>query len=148
MNSDQKLYERIGKSLWSIMPEEASEIYFYGDIFPNSEGYTTEFKLKTDNSISWFKFGKNPKEIEKSIFSEAKLLQGLDPYKDNPWTHFKATLTESGKFKMEFAYIPQDDSWPGLFMKRVSELSLEEAKKNYIPEDEWKKCVDKYGVQD
>ncbi|ASA57901.1 MULTISPECIES: immunity protein YezG family protein [Vibrio] len=145
MTDDQKIYAEIGRSLWNIMPHTASEIYFYGDIFPKSKGCTTEFKLKKDSSISWFKFGENPEDVELFILSKAELLQKTEPYKQEPWTHFKATLTEAGKFKMDFAYIPEDDSWPGLFMKRVSELSLEEAEEKYIPEEEWKKCVDKYG---
>ncbi|MDW6092427.1 DUF600 family protein [Vibrio rhizosphaerae] len=145
MADDQKIYTEIGKALWSIMPDTVSEIYFYGDIFPNSKGCTTEFRLKQDGSISWFRFGENPEDVELFILSRAERLQKNEPYKREPWTHFKATLTEAGKFKMDFAYIPEDDSWPGLFMKRVSELSLEEAEEKYIPEEEWKKCVNKYG---
>ncbi|MCY7296226.1 hypothetical protein HJG39_12400 [Alteromonas sp. a30] len=63
------------------------------------------------------------------------------------WTHFKASLTEKGKFKIEFAYIPEDDSWPGVYMKRVSDLTEEEAKAHYIPEQDWLERVKKYKSQ-
>lgn len=31
---DQEIYQKIGELLWSIMPEDAIEIYFTGDIYP------------------------------------------------------------------------------------------------------------------
>ena len=37
--NEQEIYQKIGKLLWSIMPEEATEIYFTGDIYPNSYQY-------------------------------------------------------------------------------------------------------------
>ncbi len=65
-------------------------------------------------------------------------LQTLPPFEKEPWTHFKATLTEDCKFRISFSYIPQENSWLGLFMKGVSQLSREEAKEHHIPEDVWR----------
>ena len=32
--NEQEIYQKIGELLWSIMPNEAIEIYFIGDIYP------------------------------------------------------------------------------------------------------------------
>ncbi|MCY7294596.1 hypothetical protein HJG39_04020 [Alteromonas sp. a30] len=53
-------------------------------------------------------------------------------------------MSELGKIKVNFAYIPEDDSWAGLYMKGVSDLTREEAKANYIPEKDWADRVKKY----
>jgi len=40
-------------------------------------------------------------------------------------------LDEVGKMKVDFAYIPEWDSWPGLFMRGVSELTEAEISPPY-----------------
>lgn len=57
------------------------------------------------------------------------------------WTHFKISLTEESKFNIEFAYIPEDDRWPELYMKAISDLKEEEQDEYNIPIDEWEKRV-------
>lgn len=37
-------------------------------------------------------------------------------------------MDEQGKTQVDFAYIPEWDSWPGLFMRGVTDLSEEEAR--------------------
>ncbi|ASA57875.1 immunity protein YezG family protein [Vibrio gazogenes] len=144
MTDDQKIYQHIGKALWSIMPENASSIYCIGMIYPDTYQIGPEW-IDSNGLVQCFDFDNYPNEFCDKIYCLTQKLQRLPPFDREPWTHFKATLTEAGKFKMDFAYIPEDDSWSGLFMKRVSELSLEEVEEKYIPEEEWKKCVDKYG---
>lgn len=67
-------------------------------------------------------------------------LRSLDIFKDK-WTNYKVTLTEKGKFNAEFAYIPEEDHWPGLYMKAVSDLKEEELDEYNIPYEEWEKRV-------
>ncbi|WP_120512570.1 immunity protein YezG family protein [Photobacterium salinisoli] len=143
MTEDQKIYRKIGEILWSIMPESAQEMYLIGKIYPDTYELCLEW-LQKDLSIGRFGFDNYPHKVCEDIYELACKLQKQAPFEREVWTHFKVILTESGKIKVEFCYIPQDDSWPGLLMNRVSELTLEEAKKYYIPEDEWIKCIEKY----
>ncbi|MEM9853793.1 MAG: hypothetical protein AAF841_04990, partial [Pseudomonadota bacterium] len=53
-----------------------------------------------------------------------------------PFTHFEFVVTSQGKLSGKYAYIDREDSWPGLFMKGLSELTEAEAKARYIPLDE------------
>ncbi|WP_036758907.1 immunity protein YezG family protein [Photobacterium halotolerans] len=143
MNEDQVIYNEIGKALWSIMPHHASVIYCLGRVYPETHQVGPEW-IDKQGKVNRFNVDEYPVDICDKISHLAISLQKLPPYKREPWTHFKFTLFPKGKFKMEFSYIPQDDSWPGVFMRRVSDLTLEEAKNYYIPENEWNKCIEKY----
>ena len=62
-------------------------------------------------------------------------------FSKEPWTHFKVSLNEERSFKIEFAYIPEENSWVGLYMKSVSDLDQSELDEYHIPLEEWKRCV-------
>lgn len=143
MTEDQQIYQKIGKALWSIMPGSTKEMYLSGKIYPDTYELCPEW-IEEDLSVGRFDFDNYPYEVCGCIYELACKLQKLPLFEKESWNHFKVTLTEPGKIKVNFCYVPQDDSWPGLLMKRVSELTLEEAKKYYIPEEDWRQCVEKY----
>ncbi|OSI25097.1 hypothetical protein BV912_01605 [Neisseria dumasiana] len=63
-------------------------------------------------------------------------------FKSNPWTHCHISLSVSGKFNIRFAYISEDDSWPNLFMRGISDLTEDEAENiYYVPKEIWEKRV-------
>lgn len=137
--SDQIIYQKIGELLWSIMPKEAKTIYFTGKIYSTYRGWGTDFILK-DGTTSSFDFGKEPTEIEWKIRDLMSDLINYDLFKEK-WNHYKISLTEEGKFNIDFSYIPESDDWVNLYMKGVSELKREELDENNIPLDEWEKRV-------
>ena len=132
---EQKIYQKIGELLWSIMPEEANVIYFTGDIYPEHWSGGADWLLK-NGKIETFPFGESPYEIESQIYELMKKLRSLDMFAEK-WTNYKITLTETGKIDFEFAYIPEEDHWPGLLMKGVSELKEDELDLHNIPFEEW-----------
>lgn len=136
---DQEIYQKIGELLWSIMPEDATVIYFTGDIYPEHFSGGAKWLLK-NGKIETFPFGERAYEIENKICILIYELRSLDVFKEK-WTNYKVTLTEEGKFNIEFAYIPEEDHWPGLYMKAVSDLKEEELDEYNIPRDEWEKRV-------
>lgn len=138
--NEQEIYQKIGKLLWSIMPEEATEIYFTGDIYPNSYSGGAEWLLKSGN-IETFPFKERAYEIEDEICQLMAKLRLLDFFPEK-WTNYKITLTEGGKFNAEFSYVPEEDHWPTLYMRRVSDLKEEELAEYYIPLEEWEKRVE------
>ena len=54
----------------------------------------------------------------------------------------KISLTEEGKFNIDFAYIPESDDWVNLYMKGISDLKREELGEHNIPLEEWEKRVE------
>lgn len=137
--NEQEIYQKIGELLWSIMPEEAQEIYFTGDIYPEHYSGGADWLLK-NGEIETYEFEEKTYEFEFKVYDLVHKLQTLDIFKDK-WTNYKITLTEEGKFNIEFAYIPEEDHWPNLFMRGVSDLEESELDQYYIPLDEWEKRV-------
>ncbi|MDV8157999.1 immunity protein YezG family protein [Acinetobacter bereziniae] len=138
---DQEIYRKIGELLWSIMPQEADIIYFIGKIYPEHQEWITRFMLK-NGGLSTFDFGKEPSNIEMQISELVNGLKELDLFKEK-WTHYKISLTDNGKFNIDFAYILEEDNWPNLFMKGIGELTEEEWEKDYsqIPRELWEERV-------
>ncbi|CAM0602398.1 immunity protein YezG family protein [Acinetobacter baumannii] len=139
--NEQEIYQKIGELLWSIMPQDAQIITFIGKIYPEYQGWGTSFILK-NGKLSTFDFGEEPADIELQIKDLANNLRNLDIFKEK-WTHYKITLTDTGKFNIDFAYIPEEDSWVSLYMKGISDLNEEELDKDYpqIPKELWKECI-------
>lgn len=44
--SEQEIYQKIGEILWSIMPEDALEIYYIGCIYPDYSAGGAEWLTK------------------------------------------------------------------------------------------------------
>lgn len=136
---DQEIYQKIGELLWSIMPDDAQEIYFVGDIYPDHYSGGIDWLLKS-GKIGTFPFGQSPYEVERIIYDCMHELQSMNIFKEK-WTNYKVVLTNEGKFNVEFVYIPEEDHWPGLYMKAVSGLKENELDEYNIPFEEWEKRV-------
>ena len=137
--NEQEIYQKIGELLWSIMPKEAKEIYFTGDLYPEHYSGGIDW-LMADSKIATYSFGESPYEIERQIYDLMHELQSMEVFNEK-WANYRIILTESGKFNIEFAYVPEEDHWPNLYMKGVSDLKREELDENNIPLDEWEKRV-------
>ena len=138
---DQELYQKIGELLWSIMPENALEIYYIGCIYPDYSAGGAEW-LTIENKIVSFEMGQRAYDIESQIDELIIELRSLDIFKEK-WTHFKIKLTDNGGFNTEFGYIPREDSWVNLYMRGISDLTEEEWEKYYsqIPRELWEERV-------
>ena len=139
---DQDIYKTIAKLLWSILPGEAKEIKYFGRFYQNNSQAGVRWVDKLGSMNSFYEGFNNPVEkIEREIHKLVVGLQQCSIFAENPWTHLSITLTENSKFKMEFAYISEEESWPGLYMRAISDLDQTELDEYNIPLEEWKKCV-------
>lgn len=86
MNQDQEIYEAVGKLLWSIMSPDVREIYFFGDIYPNTSGSTVKF-LKTDGELGWFNFGESPQEVINQIMPHGMMTYCDELYRKHQSTN-------------------------------------------------------------
>lgn len=139
MMNEQEIYQEIGELLWSITVEDAKTIFYEGFIYPDTKSYSFEW-MESNSRIGWFDFDAIPHEIGDEIIHLMERLNSSEIFKEK-WSHFKISLTEDGKFNIEFAYIPEDDRWPGLYMKAVSDLKEEELDEYNISFEEWEKRV-------
>ena len=144
MMNYSELTKQVGQLLWSVMPEDALTIRIQGSVYElNSSGLVT-FIMKNTERESWFDFDDPRNQIVSDILKIIEEYKKSIDESHEIWSHFEVELSELGKIKINFAYIPEDDSWVGLYMKGVSDLTKEEAQANYISEQEWLERVKKY----
>lgn len=136
IDSNQIIYKKIGNILWSIFPKQDDEIFLQGQVYEHQD---FQLSRRCNSYIETI-------DIPPDIFLE--LIELLSDLKNNEifsgecWTQFKISLTNEGKFKIEFAYIPQEDSWPGLYMRGVGDLTEYEADHvYYVPKEIWAERV-------
>jgi hypothetical protein len=133
-----KIYQNIIDLIWSIFPEDGIEAYFDARIYDDCN-QSSFYWLDKNGNEAWCEFESVPHEIYDKIIAQLELLQQHKIFEKEKWTHCKVTVTDDYKLNIKFAYISQDNSWPGLYMKGVSDLTYEEAEKYYIPKEEWEK---------
>ncbi|NOH78364.1 DUF600 family protein [Vibrio sp. RE86] len=132
----QEIYKEIGNLIWSIFPEEGVESCFTCQVYDSFKDYT--FDWSDEKGIKqWFGFEDSPDDVFYLILKQLELLQQHPIFAKERWTHCKVTLTDEGKFSINFAYIDKEDSWSGLYMRGVSSLTKEEAEIYHVPEDVW-----------
>jgi len=143
-----KIYTKIEQLISSITPDEGKEAIFSARIYENITEYEFSWLLENDEE-DYYKMGDDSAdEVFYKLIELLKTLQKDMVSKNEPWTHCKITLSDKGEFNIEFADIPHEDSWPGLFLKRVSELNQQEAYDEYgVPKREWKKRKILYGKE-
>ena len=123
---EQEIYQKIGELLWSIMPDEAVRIDFIGSIYPEHYSGGAEWVV-ANGDIHYFPLGQRPDEIEWEII--------------NLMTQYKFSLFDNMEFNIKFAYVPDEDSWPMLYLRGVSDLEENEIKEYGIPREIWEERV-------
>lgn len=144
MMNYSELIKQVGQLLWSVMPEDALIIRMQGSVYELNSGGVVTFVLKATEKESWFDFEDPRNQIVSDILKIIEEYKKSNDEHHESWSHFEVELSELGKIKVNFAYILEGDSWAGLYMKGVSDLTREEAKANYIPEKDWADRVKKY----
>lgn len=133
---DQEFYQKIGELLWSVMPIEANELIIYGQIYDQHQSF--RFTVEREGSIESLSLDR---EIRVQLRTLIEGLQKCEIYAKEPWTQFKITLSNEGKFIINFAYILEEDSWPRIYMKGISDLSEDEWQETSIPKELWEERV-------
>lgn len=142
MKEEQELFQRIGKLLWSIFPKDANKIVFKLQLF--DEYRASELSIVYDDGRVQY-FDHAPYDVIDEIFEVIVQLQKTNIFEKERFTHSTLSVSNEAKLSTQFAYIDEGDSWPGLYMIRVSELREEELSKHYIPKKEWNERKRLYG---
>ena len=129
--------ETIKDILISVTPNYAEICFFEGYIYPNINSVALYFVDGYGNKSCNFQDEnwRKKRDSLKSIMHKEYLNQ------DKIWNHFRASTRKNYGFKIEFAYIPEEDNWAGLTMKGISDLTEEEWKNTGIPKELWEERV-------
>lgn len=130
---DNKEIESIKDAFASIMPDDTNVVFFKGQFYPGFESISGSFQLN-NGEVKYLIGNEDFNNVKSGI---VKLFKEIQSESDNAWNHFEFTMTKNGEVDLQTVFVPKEDHWPGLGMKRVSEITLEEARKVYIPQKEW-----------
>ena len=114
--------------------------------------YIFECELQSDDQnyrMYWIDQNGEEKNYPLVGFSEEKreILNFYSKLKEtmakfgSDWTQSRFTLDKNGKFDVRFAYIPEEDSWGSIYLRGISDLTLEEAEEHNIPREIWEERV-------
>ena len=133
----KKIIEDIAKKVWSIMPKKAHKYVIKyeinEDIGQRKSYWEDSFKNKGNMSLNEY-----PSDILDDI---GHLLKELKSHMNNQWNHCCFILFDNMEFNINFSSVSEEDSWPGLFMKGVSDLSYDEIANFHIPLEYWEERV-------
>ena len=57
------------------------------------------------------------------------------------WTQYKFSLFDNMEFNIKFEYVSDEDSWPMLYLRGVSDLEENEITEYGIPREIWEERV-------
>ncbi len=141
MRTDSDILQEMGKLLWSIFRTDANRAVFMCRSFPESTGGETTIQFFSSEGALRKSDGEaTPFDIWDRMRDLTRDLQLTPPFDRQPFTHMRLELTDQTKMNVEFAYIPEWDSWPGLFMRGVSDVPEDEAKQRPRFYKAWKEC--------
>lgn len=143
MSKDQELIRDIGAHLWGLLPEDAARIEFSGRYYPSGHQGGPVWYDAEGNRAGPKAYTPDLMEIVEEISSIIRELRATPPFAKDPFTHIKYLMDSDAKIDVKLAHIPEWDSWPGLFMRGVSDLSEDEISAVFIPKKDWLACCEK-----
>lgn len=123
MTTDSEIYRAVAKIMWSIMPKEAVLFELFGKCYVDFLEEEVRFVGESGEAFQ-FGFDDYPEVLLCEVMRNMRILKGLDPFERRPWTHFKATLSKLGEFKVNFAYVPREEDAIGIYMRGGTEQEL------------------------
>lgn len=122
-----EIYSAIGQKLWSIMRPDAAETYFRVALQGQWSSAGSSWLNRDGSKGYYLASDKRPEQVEDEIEVLLEELKDLQLFSSSRWTRARVTLTEAGKFSIDFARVHDEDSHPNLHMKGISDLSRQEA---------------------
>ena len=141
MTPDQKIFNDIAQILGAIAPKGAQEMIFRGKIY---DDYNEGIPAWVDADGRETVFGAGEllplREIGEMLELAESLLE-TPIFRASPFNQIEIRINRDLDLKVDVADIPKDQTWNNLFMRPVSDLTAEEARSLYIPDEDWITCV-------
>ena len=134
-----ELHENIAKTIWKIMPLDASKYIFECELQPDDQNYRM-YWIDQNGEEKNYPLGGFPEEKREILNFYSKLKETMAKF-GSDWTQSRFTLDKNGKFDVRFAYIPEEDSWGSIYLRGISDLTLEEAEEHNIQREIWEERV-------
>ena len=109
-----ELHENIAKTIWKIMPVDASKYIFECELQPDDQNYRM-YWIDQNGEEKNYPLGGFSEEKREILNFYSKLKETMAKF-GSDWTQSRFTLDENGKFDVKFAYVPDEDSWPMLYL--------------------------------
>ncbi|PNK61355.1 hypothetical protein [Psychrobacter sp. FDAARGOS_221] len=110
-----------------LLANHGDKVVFQGSVYPEHWGVL--FYWLIDGKRHDYGFDDEPHEVDEIL----ELMR-----KELDYEQFTITADKSGEITFETRHIPEEDSWPGLHMRRVSELEEHElGSPIFIPKKDW-----------
>jgi len=143
VSKDQDLIKEIGRHLWDLFPEDAARIEFTGHYYPSGHQAGPIWYDAEGSQLGPKAYTPDLMVVVESISSLIRELRKQPPFAADPFTHIKCVMDGNAKLDMTVAHIPEWDSWPGLFMRGVSDLAEDELSDALVSKDDWRACCQK-----
>jgi len=121
------------------MPLDASKYIFECELQPDDQNYRM-YWIDQNGEEKNYPLGGFPEEKREILNFYSKLKETMAKF-GSDWTQSRFTLDKNGKFDVRFAYIPEEDSWGSIYLRGISDLTLEEAEEHNIPREIWEERV-------
>ena len=130
-----KKLDDIKKILNDMKPIGSDLLIFEGYIYSDASSFSCYWLI--NNQRNDFDFDSFPMKQSREIISHIKILKS----NDDSWNNFRLCLDANGKFIFDMVNIDEENSWQGLYMKGISDLTEEEWKNTGIPKELWEERV-------
>ena len=134
-----ELHASIAKTIWKIMPLDASKYIFECELQPDAQNYRM-YWIDQNGEEKNYPLGGFPEEKREILNFYSNLKETMAKF-GSDWTQSRFTLDKNGKFDVKFAYVPDEDSWPMLYLRGVSDLEENEINEYGIPREIWEERV-------
>ena len=121
------------------MPLDASKYIFECELQSDDQNYRM-YWIDQNGEEKNYPLGGFSEEKREILNFYSKLKETMAKF-GSDWTQSRFTLDKNGKFDVRFAYIPEEDSWGSLYLRGISDLTLEEAEEHNIPREIWEERV-------
>ncbi len=125
--------------LRDLLPFEGEIIQFAGHIYDGFMSYLIYWYF--ENGVSG-ELNFDYKQQMERLLVEVKAIRELP--NENPFSHFIASYQRDWILSFQTRFIEEQDSYPGLIMKRISEISEVEAYEKAIPLSVWRARAKNY----
>ena len=121
------------------MPLDASKYIFECELQSDDQNYRM-YWIDQNGEEKNYPLGGFPEEKREILNFYSKLKETMAKF-GSDWTQSRFTLDKNGKFDVRFAYIQEEDSWGSIYLRGISDLTLEEAEEHNIPREIWEERV-------
>lgn len=137
LSPDQQILNDMAAILGRIAPPGAEQVVFRGKLYDDfTEGAVVWVDAQGDEQ-AFAPADQPPMSTIADLLDLGENLQSAPVFSASPFTQFELRLTRAPDITLNTTNIPAEQSWPGLFMRALGDLTRDQALDLHIPEADW-----------